>query len=183
VVRAYPYAGLPWDDPLAPGEPPDRTVYIEADTSIDADGIPDATTLAAALASIETDPVTNQDRQPLGLTSDTLYVEPIRRTAFYTLITNLVYLPGTLAAVQAAIDTALDQYYLSLDPFVQGLDIDADRNDMITSVSVGQIVQGVLAANSASADRVQFGDTPGAYLDNYQLGQGEKAKNGGITYA
>jgi len=183
VVRAFPYSGLPWDDPLAPGEPPERTVYIEADTDIDPDGIPDAPTLAAALASIETDPITGQDRQPLGLTSDTLYVEPIRRTSFYMLITNAVFVAGTDAQVKADIATALDQYFLGLAPFVAGLDADADRNDMITSVSVGEIVQGVLAANSASADRVQFGDGVGVYLDNYQLGQGEKAKNGGITYA
>jgi hypothetical protein len=183
VVRAFPYSGLPWDDPLAPGAPPERTVYIEADTEIDPDGIPGATTLAAALVSITTDPITEQDRQPLGLTSDTLYVEPIRRTSFYTLITNAVFVAGTDAQVKADIATALDQYFLGLAPFVSGLDADADRNDMITSVSVGEIVQGVLAANSASADRVQFGDRVGVTLDNYQLGQGEKAKNGGITYA
>lgn len=183
VVRAFPYAGLPFDDPLAPGAPPERTVYIEASTDIDPDGIPDAATLAAALASITTDPVTSQDRQPLGLTNDTLYVEPIRRTAFYNLITNAVFIAGTEAQVKADITTALNQYYLSLNPFVQGLDIDADRNDKITPTSVSEIVQGVLAANSASADRVQFGDGVGVTLDNYQLGQGEKAKNGGTTYA
>jgi len=183
VVRAFPYAGLPWDDPLAPGEPPERTVYIEADTDIDPDGIPDAPTLAAALESIETDPITGQDRQPLGLTSATLYVEPIRRTPFYTLITNGVFIAGTEVQVKADISTALDQYFLGLAPFVSGLDADSDRADMITPTSVSEIVQGVLAANSASCDRVQFGDAVGVYLNNYQLGQGEKAKNGGITYA
>lgn len=183
VVRAFPYSGLPWDDPLTPGEPPNRTVYIEADTSIDPDGIPTQQVLDDAEDSIITDPDTGQDRQPLGLTNDTLYVEPIRRTAFYLLITNAVFVNGTDAQVKSDIDTAVTNYFLSLNPYVQGLDTNEDRNDKVTNPSVSEAVQQVLSANSASASRVQYGDTPGVYLaDDYQLGQGEKGKSGGITY-
>ncbi|MCP4557812.1 MAG: hypothetical protein GY836_20585, partial [Herbaspirillum sp.] len=39
VLRAYPTSGDPWDDPSA-DEPPERTVYIECTTAIEADGIP-----------------------------------------------------------------------------------------------------------------------------------------------
>lgn len=183
VDRTYPYSGLPFDDPLFPGSPPDRTVYVEASASYEPDGIPDAPLLAATKQTIITDPDTGFERQPLGLTNDTLYVEPIRRTLFYTVITNAIFLSGTEAQVKSDVDTALTQYFLSLNPFVQGLDIDSDRNDMITSVSISEIVQGILAANGASADSIEFGDTfPLGATPNYQLGQGEKAKNGGVTY-
>ena len=183
IDRTFPYAGLPFDDPLFPGEPPERTVYCEASTSFQIDGIPDAPLLAATKLTIITNPVTGLERQPLGLTNDTLHTEPIRRTGFYTTITNAVFLAGTEAAVKIDIATAVDSYYLSLNPFVQGLDIDADRNDKITAVSASKPIQAILSANGASADSVTFSDTPPASVtNNYQLGQGEKAKNAGITY-
>jgi hypothetical protein len=186
VARAFPYSGLPWDDGGWPGEPPERTVYIESTTSYDPDGIPDAALLTAARDMITTDPVSLEHRQPLGLTDDTLYVEPIRRTVFYVEITNLTWITGTEAQVKAALEAAVIAYFLGLQPFIAGLDIDADRNDLITDLTITRVVQDVLTAQGASAEGVDFGTSPSpAFLANYTLGQGEKAKlvGTGITYA
>lgn len=185
VVRAFPYSGLPFDDPGFPGSPPERTVYIEADTGIDPDGIPTQTILDEARETIITDPVTEQHRQPLGLTNDTLYVEPIRRTEFFVEIRNANFATGTEAQVKPAISTAITIYFLSLQPFIDGLDINAGRNDLITDLTITEIVQDVLKSNSASAEGIGFGITPTFFLPSYTLGQGEKAKiaTGGITYA
>lgn len=184
AVRAFPYAGLPWDDPSYPGAPPERTIYIEADTSIDADGIPTQPVLDAAREMIITDPVTGIHRQPLGPTNDTLYVEPIRRTEFYVEIRGAVFVSGTDAQVQADILTAITTYFLSLQPFIDGLDIAADRNDIITQLSISEVVQDTLRANSATATGIGFGVAPASFLSDYSLGKGEKAKIavGGVTY-
>lgn len=186
VVRAFPYSGLPWDDGGWPGEPPERTVYVEAQESLFTDGIPDASFLSDVKDTIITDPVTLQYRQPLGLTNDTLYVEPIRRTAIYVEITNAVFITGTDAQVKAEIETAVIAYFLGLQPFIQGLDIDADKNNLITKVTISRIVQDVLTANGASVEDINFGTAPSpAFLATYELGQGEKSKliATGITYA
>lgn len=183
VKRAYPYSGLPWDDPLTPGQPPQRTVYIESDTSIDPDGIPPQSLLDDTEETIITDPDTEQHREPLTLTSYELYVEPIRRTDIYTRIITATFETGTEAQVKAEIDTAVTAYYLSLTPFIQGLDTRASKNDIITKLTISEQVQSVLTANGASAQDIIFGEAPGEDLNEYSLGQGELAKNAGVSYA
>lgn len=184
VARAYPYAGVAFGDPAFPGgSPPERTVYIEAQTDIDPDGIAPQSLLDDTRDTIITNLVTGIERQPLGITNDTLYVVSIRRTSIFTQISGATFQTGTEAQVKADIETAVDNYYLGLRPFVQGLDIDADRNDTITALTISEVVQDILKANSASATGIVFGLAPGSFLPEYQLGQGELTKNGGITYA
>lgn len=183
VTRAYSYSGVAFGDPEFPGgSPPERTVYIEADTSIDIDGIAPPSLLTDTKNTIITDPDTNQHRQPLGLTNDTLFVVSIRRTDIFTEIRNASFLNGTEAQVKADIDTALTNYYLGLNPFVEGLDIDADRNDLITDLTVSRTVQDILTANGASAQGIGFGLIPASFLPSFQLGQGEKVKNVGVSF-
>jgi hypothetical protein len=55
-------------------EPPNRTVFIEAQEDLGVDGIPTQTLLDAAREYITHDPITGVDRQLLGLTDDTLHV-------------------------------------------------------------------------------------------------------------
>ena len=88
VTRAYPYSGKPVAL-LLESSPPDRTVYIEADTTIDPDGIAPQALLDEVRATITTDPVTGLARQPLGLTDSTLFVESISRTEFFVGISHL----------------------------------------------------------------------------------------------
>ena len=183
VVRAYPYAGKP-ADLLAESSPPDRVVYIESTTAIDADGIAPQSLLDDARDSITTDPDTGLARQPLGLTDDTLFVEAISRTPFFIQITGLIVESTIEDAVKTEIDAQLTAYFLSLDPFVDGVDSVVERNDLITDLTVSDVVQDVLSANGGSAQAVAFDINLGGSLPEYQLGQGEKAKlePGGITY-
>ena len=180
VVRAYPYTGRPIDDPLA--GPPARTVYIEASTSIDPDGIAPASLLTDARSYITTDPVTGIARQPLGLTDDTLFVQSIQRTAIHVEIRNFDSDPVKELQIKSDIETALTNYFAQIEPFVDGLDPDFLRNDLITDLTVSAIVQDVLEAGSASATGVGFGLSIGSFLPSYFLDPGERTKLGTITY-
>ena len=183
VDRCFPYSGIPFDEPGYPGASPNRTNYIEADESIDVDGIAPQPLLDETRASIITDPVTGLHRQPLGITNDTLFVVSIRRNPFYVTVSGAVFLPGTESQVKVDIDTAVTNYFLALFPFIQGLDVDSDRNDLITSPAISDAVQPVLQANGASAIAIFFSTSFGGALEpKYSLQPGEKAKNGGVAY-
>jgi hypothetical protein len=179
VIRAYPYSGL---EVAGTGAPPDRTVFIEADESVDPDGIAPAPLIASTKLTIITDPITGQHRQPLGITNDTLGVFSITRKSFFTQIAGATFVGSTEAAVKDAIDLAVAAFYKSLEPFIPGLDIDTDRNDKITAPALSEIIQGVLKANGASAQTISFGESPGTFIPEYILAQGEKAKDGGVSY-
>jgi len=183
VQRAFPYSAGPTrlsvDLP-----PPNRTVYIQTTTAIDSDGIPPQSVLDAAREAIITDPITGIHNQPLGLTNDTLYVEPISRTPFFVQISGLSVDSSIEATVKAEIETQLTNYFLLIQPFVDGLDAPIDRTDTITDLTVSSIVQSVLTANGGTAQGIVFGLVAGVSLPEYVLDQGELAKlaTGGVSY-
>lgn len=181
VRRAFPFSGRP------PAEgtsyPGDRTVYVEATASIDADGIAPAPLLASVRYAINTDPDTGLARTLLGLTDDTLWVESIIRTSVFVEISDLDVAAADEAACKTDLTSALDLYFRSITPYVDGVDIASERMDTITSVSVSEIVMDVLRAYGATAQTVVFGLVLGVAIPLYTLGQGELAKLGGITYA
>jgi uncharacterized phage protein gp47/JayE len=184
VARAYPFAGKPVEL-LLESSPPDRTVYIEADTTIDPDGKAPQSLLDEVRATITTDPVTGLARQPLGLTDDTLYVESISRTQFYVQISGLSVSDDLVAKAKSEISDALTAYFLLIKPFVDGLDSVLDRNDKITDLTVSNVVQDVLSANGGTANSVAFSTVLGDSIPEYQLSPGELAKLAsvdGITY-
>lgn len=173
VARAYPYAG----QPAAVGTPPDRTVFVEATTAVDPDGIAPAALLDDVRDSITTDPITGYSRQPLGLTDATLYVVSITRTTINVTITNLSVDAAIEAAVKTEIEDALTAYFLAVAPFVDGLDFIGDKNDTITDLTVSQVVQDILSANAGSATAVGV-----SVATPYVLDPGEKAKRGTVSY-
>lgn len=183
VARAYPFAGKPVEL-LLESTPPDRTVYIQADTSIDPDGIAPQSLLDEVRDTITTDPVTGLARQPLGITDDTLYVESISRTEFFVQITNLSVSDDLVSKAKSEIEDALTAYFLTIAPFVDGLDSTLDRNDKITDLTVSNVVQDVLSANGGTANSVAFSTVLGGSIPEYQLSPGELSKlaSGGITY-
>ena len=183
VTRAYPYAGKPILL-LLESSPPDRTVYVEADTTIDPDGIAPQSLLDEVRDTITTDPVTGLARQPLGLTDDTLFVESIARSEFFVEIRNLTISDDLVAKAKSEIEDALTAYFVLIKPFVDGLDSILDRNDKITDLTVSNVVQDVLSANGGTAAGVAFGQTLGESLPEYQLSPGELSKlaSGGINY-
>lgn len=182
VFRAYPIAGKPIEFSET-SNPPDRTVYIEATTDIDADGIAPQSMLDEVRDTITTDPITGLSRQALGLTDDTLYIESISRTAYDVQINNLNVSSDIEAQVKVDISTALETYFRSIKSFVEGLDSLVDRNDLITDLTVSQAVQDVLSANGGSAADVAFKISgTSTFLSELQLNPGELAKSGTVTY-
>jgi hypothetical protein len=181
VIRAYPYAGSPTGSGITP-EPPMRTVYVECDAGIQVDGIAPAGLLSQVRTAITTDAATALVRQDLGLTDGTLYVQAITRTSIYVQISSLNVPSGQTAQCQAAILSALTTYLLAVTPFISGVDPSFTRNDSITNPSVSDIIQGVLVAYGASAVNIAFGLTGGTFQSSYTVGQGEKAKLGGVAY-
>ena len=179
VRRAFPYAGNPEDEESS--VPPERTVYIEAQVALDPDGIPTSALLDDVRDSITTNPDTGWARQPLGMVDSTLYVEPITRTAFDVNIPGLVVDPLKESDAKAEMDSDLDVYFRSILPYVDGVDVEEERNDTITKVSVSSAVQGVLTKYGATAQGVTV--TVGALeIIEYLLSRGEMAKLGTITY-
>jgi hypothetical protein len=181
VVRAYPYSGRPIDDPII-SEPPDRTVYVEATTTIDPDGIAPQSLLDEVRESITTDPVTGLARQPLGLTDETLFIQSISRLTFFVQINDLTAPPDIEATVKSTIETALSNYFRGIQPFVDSIDAPLDRDDLITDLTVSEVVQDVLNANGSSASGVIFGLLVGESLPQYRLNPGELGKLGTVTY-
>lgn len=174
VKRAYPYAG----NPVSPetSSPPERTVYVEVQTALDTDGIPSQAILDEVRDTITTDPETGISRQPLGLTDDTLYVEPITRTGFYVEIRGLVVDPDKENPAKTDIENDLNVYFRNVLPYVDGVDVEIERNDTITSLTVSTTVQKVLTQYGATASSIGFGIIPDTFLPEYQLSQGELAK-------
>lgn len=179
VLRAFPFGGKPIGGGTS--YPGDRVVYVEADPSVNPDGIPPQSMLDDVRASINIDPDTGESRFTLGLTDETLYVEPITRSEIDVEIVNLVAPVGTDATVKAAILDALNLYFAGLFTYVEGVDLVQDRNDQITKLSLGQVIQDVLSSTGSSAEDVSFEVATVAY-DLYQLSQGELAKTGSVTY-
>lgn len=184
VKRVYPFAGKPFDV-ISTSFPGERTVYVEAETTVDPDGIAPPSMLDEVRASINTDPVSGETRPPLGIVDSSLFIESIVRTEFFVQIENLDADADIETQLKADIQAALEGYFLSIQPFVEGVDLPQDRNDFVTEPSVSEVVQDILAVNGASAYQVQFGLTLGVFIPIKTLEPNELAKlaaSGGITY-
>jgi len=162
--------------------PGDRTVFVEAVSSIDPDGIAPPALLASVRSNINTDPDTGRRRPPLGETDETLFVESIERTTFYTEVRSLNVDPAIQTQVENDIETAIDEYYRSTREFITGLDFEADKNNTITDLTVAAVVQDILEPVGGSAGSVGFGLVVGVFIPTYVLKQGEMAKSGGVTF-
>ena len=178
VTRAFPFAGKPVGG--GPSYPGDRTVYVQADVSIDADGVPTTSLLNSVRAALEIDPLTGLSRPVLGLTDATLYVQPIIRTTFAVTITNLITPAGQGAAVKGVIATDLATYFAALFSYVEGVDLPQYRNDEVTTLTLSKAVQDTLEREGSSADLVAF-KVSGTSYNSYILAPGELAK-GTIAY-
>lgn len=181
VKRAYPFAGKPVND-LTVSYPADRTVYIEAEISINIDGIPPQILLDEVRAALNTDPITGLSQTPLGLENSTLYVEPIIRTEIFLEINGLSVTSGLIADAKIDIELALSAYLLLLKPFVDGIDFEPERADLITGIILSSTLNSVLKLYGGSAKSIFFGTAVGSFVTEYQLNQNELVKIGGFSY-
>lgn len=179
VFRAYPFTLRPG---IIGSVPPERTVYIEAEVLIDADGIAPPALLDAARDHLNADQDTGISRLNLGMTDEKLFVESIVRLEIFVEVRNLITPAGQDLIVQAAINDALAVYLSTVVMFVLGLDIEEEKNDIITDLSLSDTVQDILRINNSTANGVGFGFSPGSFVGNYQLQPGELVKLGGVNY-
>ncbi len=179
VQAAFPYSGRPAAE--GADQPGDRTVYVQSTSAVD--GIADTALKTAVRAAINVDPDTGLARVPLGMTDDTLFVESITRTTIWVTIENLDFPAGQEADVKARAESAIEEYFDDVYPWISGLDLDTDVNDTVTGVSVSNAIQPVFDVTGSSASRVRVATVSAAgFVDSYEMDEGELIKLGAIDW-
>lgn len=168
IINVYPYTSD------CPGQ---VDVYAEAtvESSGDPDGIPTPAQLQAVLDSIFLDLNGLNTRRPANALVNSF---PVTRTGFDVVVSGLVV--DNLAQVQTDVTTALDEYFLSREPFIVGLSV-PPRSDRITSSAVGGVVDDIVsAAGGIFTDAAVTQNT--VPVVTFSLGIGEKAKAATVTF-
>lgn len=169
VINAYPYSG----------DPGQALVYIECDRTVFVDGIPDSAKLLEVANTIN-----QANRRPITAIidpdGDQSYknIKPITRKSFDVDVKDLV--TSNLAAVKQNIENALNTYFYSREPFIDGLTSEP-RKDKITLPNVLRVVDDIVtaAAGTFTGVAVRDGVTP---ISTYILLKGETAKLGTLSY-
>jgi len=164
IVNVYPYTS---------NDPGQVDVYVEATvaSSGDPDGIPTAAQLQAVLDSITLDENGLASRRPANALANTI---AITRVGFDSTVSDLVI--DNLATVQASIGTAITEFFLDAEPFIDGLTV-PPRQDRITRAALIGLVEDIVSAGNGTFTTVTFTPTTVAgSLEIYILQQGEKAK-------
>ena len=170
IINVYPYTG----------DPGQVNVYCEATvaSSGSADGIPTAAQLTSVLDLINYDVDGLASRRNANAFVNAL---AIARTGFDVTVTGITGV-ADLATVQADITTAVEEYFLSVEPFIAGLSV-PPRNDTITRTKISAIVEDIVTAANGTFTSVSFVvTTTSVLLNSYILGEGEKAKASNVSY-
>lgn len=170
IINVYPYTG----------DPGQVNVYSEATvaSSGSADGIPTAAQLLAVLDLINLDQDGLASRRNANAFVNSL---PITRTAFDVTVTAVTGV-SDLAQVQDEIETALIEYFASIEPFIAGLSI-PPRRDQITRTRVSAIVEDIVTAFGGTFSSATFTENGSAVLlTAYVVGEGEKAKLNTVSF-
>lgn len=168
IINVYPYTSD------CPGQ---VDVYCEAtpESSGSPDGIPTTAQLEAVLGSIELDENGLASRRPANALVNSF---PITRVPFGVRVTGL--LVDDLAQVQADITTAVEEYFLSREPFIEGLSV-LPRRDRVTQSAVGGVVDDIVSA-AGGVFSAAFVEQSSLNIILYSLGIGEKAKADSVTF-
>lgn len=168
VHRAYPYSGQFDSNGNNIGGPSSRTVFIRAiQTGNNPSGIPSPGLLDEVLAALITNPETGVNRIPAGVPDSTLYVESIYFVTFnVSVFGSSIEWPAELPGL---IEDALEEYFDTLKPSIEGLDPVNGRTNEITEISLGSVVQGVTIQYGVNASSVSFinvatGESPEKYV-------------------
>lgn len=168
VLNVYPYTSD------CPGQ---VDVYVEATeaSSGSPDGIPTPAQLQAVLDAIELDQNGLASRRPANALANTF---PIVRTGFDVRVTGL--LVDNLAQVQEDITAAVEEYFLTREPFTDGLSV-LPRRDRVTRSAVGGVVDDIVSAAGGIFSSVILTQNS-VNIELYGLGIGEKAKASAVTF-
>jgi len=168
IVNVYPYTSD------CPGQ---VDVYVEATeaSSGNEDGIPTTAQLQAVLDSINFNESGLASRRPATALVNTF---AITRVPFDV---RVVGLSGEdISQLQTDITNAIKEYFLSREPYIEGLSI-PPRKDRITKASVGGTIVDITNANDAIFTNV-FITVNAVQTEFYVLETGEKAKPGTVTF-
>ena len=170
-------AGIPNVYPYTSPTPGQVNVYVEATvaSSGDPNGIPTNAQLQAVRDAIDFDQNGLASRRQISAMVNTF---PIERLLFDTTVTGLS-VPDA-ATVQAAITTALTDYYLQRAPFIVGLTF-GGRMDIISQTAVSGIVSGIVGAAGGQFTSVTVLQG-GVSVTQQTLGEGQKAGLGTLTF-
>jgi hypothetical protein len=162
--------------------PGDRVIYVEADPTVDPDGIPPQSMLDEVRNQINNDPATGKSRPALGTTDEFLFVEPIKRTSVDVNVTGITYNdPSVQPEAETSLENGISDFLKTVRPFVQGIDADFDRNDTLSISILGQVVQDILDAFGGSAQGITFNITGDPPVSIYTVDENELLKAGTIT--
>lgn len=169
------------------GDPPSNVlVYVAGDPDIYVDRVPDSSLLLAVADAIEYDPDTGAaTRRPIGAVIDPAgdgtytNVQAISNVTFDVEITSLSVASEVEADVISDIETALEEYMLEREPFIDGLSIPPNKST-ITQANVIGIVDNIVKAQSGTF-LTAIVSISGVISTNYSLLQGELAKLGTLT--
>jgi len=170
IINAYPYTG----------DPGEVNVYLEAtpESSGSADGIPTAAQLAAALDLIELDVDGLATRRPAGTR---VFTFPISRVGFDVTVIGISPV-SDLDTVRDDIETALNEYFSTIEPYISGLSV-PPRRDTITRTQMSAIVEDITTAANATFSALLFVLEGGSgTLGEYTMGEGERAKMSNIIF-
>lgn len=169
---------------LSPSEPLERTVFVEAVSDIDPDGVAPEYLLNQVRESINTDPLSGVTRPPMGHIDSLLYVRSIYRTEIMVAIEALIIDPASRADCIDQIEADLDKYLRSLNYYNAAVDSEEDRRDQISAASISSVIYKILVNYGASVSGVSFGlirvlpGIPLPALVAYFLKPGETCKLG-----
>lgn len=166
VANIYPQTGLP-------GE---VSVYVECTPDLDADGIPNSTLLDAVDAAIQLNDAGLASRRPAGALARAF---PITRRGFDFVVSGLID-PVSSTEARDEIETGVDEYLRSLEPYVVGLSV-PPRRDRVTQGAVAGVVHEIVSARGGEVSNLQlYNDSQ--LITAYTLEPGEKARLGAIAY-
>lgn len=170
IINVYPYR-----DPNCPGQ---VVLYSEAtpESSGNPDGIPTLAQLQEVADAVEFDSSGLASRRPVGALVQSL---PIARVPFDVEVVGIVDV-NDLAATEAAITTAVQEYMAEREPFIVGLDF-APKLDRVNVNALGGIVEDIVTANGGSFTSVILFEQAVSIITR-SLTLGEKAKLNQITF-
>jgi uncharacterized phage protein gp47/JayE len=169
IVNVYPYTSD------CPGQ---VDVYCEATvaSSGSADGIPTTAQLEDVFDAIEYDDAGLASRRPAGALVNTF---AITRTGFDITVSGITGVDN-VAQVEDDVEAAIEEFFLSREPYIVGLAV-PPRRDRITTTAVGGIVDDVVTAAGGIFSGVIV-ELSSVLTPVYTLGIGEKAKAATVTF-
>lgn len=155
-------------------------VYVCADEESLGSRIANSGLLKQVGQACSYDPATGKQRKPLCAVLDPngdesfINVKSIRETNFDVYIKGY---QGNAEEIKNNAQVLIDNYLKGREPYIRGLSVDNEHNEIISLNSIIAIVNEIATANSQTFETVNVRQN-GQNVQNYTLGEGELAKLG-----